>query len=216
MTDARALFEAIAADDADRAKSLAAEHPEWILETDDSGTTPVLKAGIEGRAEIATALLEHAGDSIFVAAAKGDRDRAQEILDADAANAMARTPDGFTPLHVAALFGDERLSDLLMEYGADITVEAEHPSRMLPIHCAALSGRMEPIDLLLSRGDDPDAQRADGWTPLMIAAACGFERSLMTLLHHNCDVDIESTDGKTARDLATENGHENLAGLIPD
>ncbi len=216
MSDATPLFDAIAAGDADRAKDLAKQHPELLDALDSEGYTPLVRAKIAGKDDVAAALLDASADTIFKIAALDDKDRCAEMVEADGSIAAMRTADGFGPLHIATLFGADRSSDILLEAGCDMEGEADHASRMKPMHCAALSGVPEPLEVLLSRGADPDAQRADGLTPLMIAAVHGLERALLTIVHYHADVDIESNDGKTAKQLATEHGHERLAQLIPE
>lgn len=216
MSDATSLFDAIAAGDADRAKELASSDPTLLDSLDAEGYTPLVRAQISGKSDVAKVLLDLSPDTIFKIAALDDKDRCAEMVEADSAIADKRSADGFGPLHIATLFGAERSSDILLEAGCDMEGEADHASRMKPMHCATLSGVPEPLEVLLSRGADPDAQRADGMTPLMIAASHGLERALLTIVHYHADVDIESSDGKTAKQLATENGHERLAQLIPE
>ena len=209
------IFDAIAKGDKDLCTQIIADDPSCLDALDAEGTTPLIRAGMDGKNEIVEAILGAGGDTILAVAARGDRDKAAEMLDADAGLTSQATADGFTALHVAALFGQERVIDVLLEYGSDIEAEATNSTKLQPIHCATISGVQPALDILLARGADPDTQDATGYTPLMIAAARGLERPLMTLIHYNCDVDFESDDGKTARDIATENGHERLVGLIP-
>ncbi len=216
MSDTAPIFDAITAGDQDKFRELLEQNPDWADAVDENENGILVRAAVANQEEMVLALLEARGeDPVFASTIRGDRDAVMAQCDEDASRVKNESKDGFTALHFAAFFSQDRTLDVLVEYGADIEAVTSHPSKMMPIHCAALSGKMEAIDSLLNRGADPDALRADGWTALMIAAAHGYERPLLTILHHNCDVDVESSDGKTAVDLARENGHDRLAEIIP-
>lgn len=211
---ASAIFDAIAADDSDQCKQTIAADPGCLDSVDGTGVTPLIRAGLDGKRQAATAILEARSESLVEIAAIGDNDRTAAYLDENPDAVHAKTVDGYTPLHVASLFGHDRVVDVLLEYGADIDAEVEG-SQYQAIHCATISGAQPTLDVLLARGADPDSQSANGYTPLMIAAERGLERPLMTLVHYNCDVDLESDDGKTAREIAAAGGHARLVELIP-
>ena len=62
---------------------------------------------------------------------------------------------GFTPLHIACVYGHFELAKLLLEAGADI--EAKTKNGYMALHLAAQYGHALIINLLLENGAPPDA-----------------------------------------------------------
>jgi ankyrin repeat protein len=76
------------------------------------------------------------------------------------ADLNARTPQGWTPLHVAAVGGDPTVVELLLQHGAD--VHALSNTGNTPLYQATVfGGRKVVIDLLLAHGARPDT----AWDP---------------------------------------------------
>ena len=83
--------------------------------------------------------------------------------------------DGWTPLHLAAFFGQLDAVRILLDSGADLRAVSRNSMKNTPLH-AATAGKHEQIArLLLEHGADPHAIDAGGYTPAKIAAENGFE-----------------------------------------
>ena len=108
---------------------------------------------------------------IFAAASLGDRDRVQQLLDADSTLALAQEESGKTPLHRAAWGGYKEIIERLLEAGADVNAR-DAIGRTPLIHLVAWCTRNDVVDLLLERGADLNATDADGNTALYLAASC--------------------------------------------
>jgi hypothetical protein len=101
----------------------------------------------------------------------------------------------FTPLMWAAACGDRQIVDTLLAHGAKLDASSIYGSAL---SFAAL-GRHENIALyLLDRGIGPDPWRADGATPLMVAAANGHTSLIEALLRKKHDANKTDGDGATA------------------
>ena len=171
----------------------------------------VLGALYQGQRDLARRLADEA-DSLNVAeaAALDEVDRVRELLDAGE-GADARTPDGFTPLHLAAFFGAPRVAALLLARGADPAAVADNPMRVQPLHSAA-AGRHDDIAVMLvTAGADVDARQQGGYTPLQAAAANGDVELVRALLAAGADPDLANDAGIRPADLAAERGHTELA-----
>ncbi len=70
------------------------------------------------------------------------------------------------------------------------------------------------VSALLARGADPNVTQGGGWTPLHAAARHGDAAMARALLEHGARPGTRSDDGKTAADLATKAGHEELVALL--
>jgi ankyrin repeat protein len=149
---------------------------------------------------------------VFEASATGNLARLSELLDSEPSVSHARSGDGWTPLHLAAAFGNPACVAALLRGGADVTAISFNAQANQPLHAAlALGCDSATVRLLLDHGADPNATQAGGFTPLFSAAAAN-RRDLAELLlgrgadaQHRCDV------GKRAADFARDRGHSELA-----
>ena len=78
---------------------------------------------------------------------------------------------GFTPLHLAAEYGEKESALLLLEAGAEVnaTVTAGLYKGCTPLHLATKYGRTDIVEALLQAGADPTVTDSNGQTPLDLA-----------------------------------------------
>ncbi len=209
------LFAAIRAGDAEGVSERVTQRPELAAARDEDGLSAVLQALYLGRGDLVDALLDaNPALDVFDAAATGRTRGLEELLEADPELARAWSPDGFTPLHLAAFFGREDAVRALLERGADATVVARHETlRVAPLHSAAAGGHGAVVRLLLGAGADPNAAQPGGFTPLHAAAQNGDRESAEVLLAAGADRDARTDDGQTPRDLADPAFREALPDL---
>ena len=81
-------------------------------------------------------------------------------------DANQRTPEGITPLHLAAKSGQITITNLLLERGAN--VRAAYQAKWTPLHFAAQEGHVDVAKLLLEYGADVKGKEGK-ITPLHIA-----------------------------------------------
>ena len=114
------------------------------------------------------------------------------------ANTEAADSDEKKPLYIAVEQGHKTLVELLLRHGA--LVESLHGgSRHTALHRACEIGNVDIAKVLLDFGAAVDAQLANGYTPLALAASNGplFE----LLLEHGANRKAVFDDGKTIEDL---------------
>ena len=148
---------------------------------------------------------------IFEAASLGKADRVQELINRDRSLASAWSPDGFTPLHLAAFFGQENSARTLLENGADPNAVAKNAMKVAPLHSAAAGRDVNIVRMLLEHGASPNARQHGGWTPIHEAAQSGDRDMVDLLLKHGADPAAKNDAGVTALDLAKQKGHADLA-----
>src|SRR5436190_11646816 len=130
--------------------------------------SPVLTALYNGHRDEAERL---AGElDVLEAAALGRLDVLRTQLEGDPEALAARTPDGFTPLHLAAYFGGGAAVRLLLAAGAPPDAGADNRLHVQPLHSATSAGDHDAVRALLDAGADPNLRQEGGYTPLLQAA----------------------------------------------
>src|SRR5512134_1023922 len=100
------LFEAIKAGRVDEVTRLVRDTPALAGARDANGASAVLVAAYNMKPDIVAALVElGAPIDIFEASVLGRVDRLREVLASDLARVSEHAPDGFTPVALAAFFG---------------------------------------------------------------------------------------------------------------
>ncbi len=173
--------------------------------------SPVLQALYRGMERVAPALVARGYRlDLIEAAAVGDAAQVKARL-AEDADLAARSPDGWTALHLAAFLGRPEATVLLLAAGADHGAVSGNAMANHPLH-AAIAGRSDPdvIAALIQAGADASYAAGSLWTPLHLAASRGNGDLCRTLLATGADPAAKSADDKTAADVAIERGHAAL------
>ncbi|HYI15313.1 MAG TPA: ankyrin repeat domain-containing protein [Thermomicrobiales bacterium] len=199
------LIDAIKAGDDDRVRALLAA--DEALANAKHGELPVVMlAAYYGQRAVAQTLIDHGADvDIFAAAALNKADRLALLL-RDPGVINSHSHDGWTPLALAAHFGAHASARLLLAAGADLAVRSKNPTGNTPLHAAVAGKRHEIVELLVDAGADVNAQDADGWTSLNLAAHEGIPETVSLLLAHSADPTIPANNGQTPVQTAEREG----------
>jgi ankyrin repeat protein len=211
------LFLAVTSGDVETVRRLVGEDPSLASARDASGLPVVLLALFNQQREAADALLAAEPElGPLEAAATGRADRLRELLDADPDARQARTPEGFTPLGLAAFLGGPDVVRVLLEHGADADDDADNQFGVRPVNAAAASRDHETMRLLLEAGADPNARQQGGFTPLHSAAHTDDVEMARLLVDHGADPSLETEDGRDAARIAADDGSTGVAALLSD
>ncbi|CAN5465604.1 hypothetical protein BH10ACT1_BH10ACT1_14610 [soil metagenome] len=212
MTDADQLFTAISAGDEHQLGKILEAQPGLAACTRD-GLSTLRAAAYAGHPELAQPLERcGAAPDAFDASALGEVDRLRDLLDEQPELANAYSPDGFSPLHLAAWFGHTKVAEVLLARGADPRAVAANATALEPLNSAAAAGNTVIVHLLLDRGADVDATQERGITALHSAVAHDDLEMVKVLLGRGADPYLTTDDGRTAGDLATV---EAIRALLP-
>ncbi len=225
MTEAPAgdLFTAIKAGDAGRVESLLRERPGLANAREATGLTPLLTAAYYGKREIAELLLSGGAEvDVFAAAALGRTARLDALLRENPGLMHTHSPDGWTPLHLAAFFGHTEAVRLLLARGASAQAVSQNATGNTPFHSALASHdagvapepRRHMAQLLLAAGAEIDLPDASGYTPLHLAAHDGDVELVGALLARGAEVNPRHDKGQTPLAVAVAAGHGEAADLL--
>jgi ankyrin repeat protein len=180
-----------------------------------SGVSPLLTAVYYRQPAIARALIDRGTPlDIFEASAVGDAERLRAVLAGEPSLANEFAADGFTPLGLAAFFGNPEAARILLASGANPNLAARNATKVTPLHSAIAGKNVETARDLLVHGADVHARQEGGFTPLHGAAVDGDEDAIRLLLAHGADRAARNDAGKTAADLARERGKSSAADLL--
>jgi len=139
----------------------------------------------------------------FVSAARGGNlDAVAEFLDKYPAAVNKKNDMGLTALTQAAMWGEGRMVEFLIERGADLEISDSYGCTALMR--AASEGKPMITELLIGYGAEVNTKDNEGLTPLMSAASNGYKNIVDMLLKSGATLNAKNNEGKTALDLARE------------
>jgi ankyrin repeat protein len=137
----------------------------------------------------------------------GDIDRVKALL-AEGWDGNALSPDGFTPLALAAFFGRKEVFDLLLPLTKDVNQRATNSQQVAALHAAAAVRAVPAVEKLLRAGADPNLPQQQGFLALHTAAMHGDALLAGLLLLFGADPALRDAAGKSAADHARAGGHD--------
>lgn len=212
---AQQFFDAIKAGKVDEVRQLIQQDPALKDARDASGASAILVAAYNMKPEVVDALIESGAPvDIFEASVLGKVDRIDEILKSAPGRVSEHAPDGFTPVALAAFFGQPAAAKALIAAGADVKAAAKNPLKVQALHAAVAGRNLEIIEAVLDAGADPNAQQQSGFRPMHEAGSNANRKLAELLLARGADPTLTSDDGKSAIDLAREKGHADFADWL--
>ncbi|XP_045140179.1 ankyrin-2 isoform X20 [Echinops telfairi] len=184
----------------------------------EDGFTPLAVALQQGHNQAVAILLENDTKgkvrlpALHIAARKDDTKSAALLLqndhNADVQSKMMvnrTTESGFTPLHIAAHYGNVNVATLLLNRGAAVDFTARNG--ITPLHVASKRGNTNMVKLLLDRGGQIDAKTRDGLTPLHCAARSGHDPVVELLLERGAPLLARTKNGLSPLHMAAQGDH---------
>jgi ankyrin repeat protein len=215
-SDVEKAFEALRSGDTAGLAALLERDRTLAAARNASGVSILLSARYQRRSDLVKLLLAAAQPlDIFEAAAiPGGEGQGAALLENDPKLANAFSADGFTPLHLAAYFGQDAMARILLDRGANPDAVSRNPMALRPLHSASVSPAPAIVTMLLEYGAQVNAKQHGGWTPLHAAAFNGDLPMAKNLIAHGADPQAASDDGKTPLAVAVEKGHGPLASWL--
>jgi uncharacterized protein len=205
------LFDMLAQGDTEAFKAALAADPAAAMTRNEAGASVLAFAAYTRNPEAVRAVraalpMIDPHEAIIV----GDKATVEAAL-GGGWNPNARSPDGFTPLGLAAFFGHDDIFDLLLPMTADVNEQATNPQKVAAIHAAAAVRNAGMVLKLLRAGADPNLMQADGFSPLHSAAHSGDAIIAGLLLLFGANPRLQNAKGHDAIAEARAAGHHWLA-----
>ncbi|CAM4761290.1 unnamed protein product [Rotaria magnacalcarata] len=208
-------------------KFLLANGANQSLATED-GFTPLAVSLQQGHEKVVAILLENDSKgskvrlpALHIAAKKNDTKAAALLLQGDNQPDLnykgvgfvnCTTKSGFTPLHIAAHYGNLEVAQLLISRGADVNYAASQ--NITPLHVASKWGKENIVRLLLEKGAQIDVKTKDGLTPLHCAARSGHDQVVDLLLENGAPFGAKTKNGLSALHMAAQGDHIDAARIL--
>ena len=150
--------------------------------------------------------LETPEKEILWAAAQGEKDVINSLLQSNSELVHIKDRDGYTPLHRACYENHSHIAEILLQNGADVSALTNECWQ--PLHSASKWNSSSCVALLLNWGADINAVTRGGLTPLHLAAsnATAYETLLLLLNHPLIDATIVNSNGETALEISQRCG----------
>ena len=144
---------------------------------------------------------------VLIAAIWEDAELFNEVLgelnSAERISALAdHNPGLYTPLCIAAAFGNLDIMSCLLENGDDINAAIR--TGLTPLMLAVQKYHSNAVNYLLEQGADVNLQDMAGYTALHTAAACGNYNALRSLIYYGADVNARNRYNRTPLMLACQ------------
>jgi ankyrin repeat protein len=202
-------------------EKLIGEHPNHVSARGGGCGTALHAASRMNHLKVVQSLLKHGADvnaqgqwlrtPLHIASRWGHLDVGRLLLE-HGADVNAKQSKHITPLHLAAVCGHFELIPMVLGYNADI--HAQDDSGRTPLHLAANNGKVDTARLLLDIGADLKARSKNQWTPLHTASYRGEIEVVRLLVERGMGVDAEDDEGKTAYQIALQEGWDDIAQLL--
>ncbi|XP_071085980.1 serine/threonine-protein phosphatase 6 regulatory ankyrin repeat subunit B-like [Haliotis cracherodii] len=185
--------------------------------------TPLMCAAREGQRQIFDLLvskgglpseIDKDGNNILLLACWGGNVKiVKYIISHDDVDINGRGQSGRTPLMAAAYRGNEKVVNLLVKEGADLTLFDDAGDNVL--HSACQGGHVDVVRHVLKLGKvDINKQGQCSRTPLMVAARLGHKQIFHLLVTERADALTEDDDRNTILHLACEGRHIDIVKYV--
>ncbi|XP_067660126.1 putative ankyrin repeat protein RF_0381 [Haliotis asinina] len=190
---------------------------------DVNGWTPLMFAAYAGDAEVFGVLVEAGGDMsqvcndkeniLHMACRGGNVKIVKYLLTHDIVDIDSQDEAGWTPVMHTAEEKRKDAFDLLVKWGADLSLVDGNSDNILHFGCDA--GSVEIVKYLLTHNVmDINSRNGDDCTPAMIAARKGHEAVFFLLVDHQADLSAVNDAGDNILNMACEGENAQIVKYV--
>lgn len=192
-------------------EQLLKQDPELLQGMRENGETPLIVALYHGKQAVVQQLISYGvAISAHEAAAIGELETLQFLLNEKPSLISECSYDGWTPLHLSAFFGSYETAEFLIQQGANVNAISTNNNQNYPLHAAAAGRKYPLVKLLLEHGANVNAQQMGGWTALHQAVENYDIEMVNLLLAFGADREIVQDNGETPIHIAEKKEYEEI------
>lgn len=214
------MLDAVRSKNIDQVKHLLSLDEKLKNAKSEDGQTAILMAAYYRANEIKQLLLQQGAElNLYEAAAVGNTVRVREIAEVSPQLINSCSFDGYTPLGLAAHFGNEETAVYLLQAGADPNLKGtDGKLNNTPLHAAIAGSYINIVHLLLDNGSDMDSrcegELRPGYTPLHVAAHFNRVQIAKLLLERGADPNAADDRSLTPAEYAYSKGNKETGDII--
>ena len=199
------FLESIQKGNLSRINQLLETNPGLANSKGKDGVSALLLALYHGRRDITLVIAAKKPTlDIFEASVLGNLEQVRNLIDSDPSLVNSYSPDGFTPVALAAYLGQRDVTEYLLGKYANVNAIAKNATGFTPLTGAIASNHTEISKLLVKKGADVNHRYEGGVSPLMEASQNGNLEIVRFLLENGADPTAKTGDGKTPMSFAKE------------
>jgi len=194
---------------------LLSHDPDLVTQSTSHQISPLLLSCYYHKAQITQTILKYTKTiTIHEACAVGLKQHVEMMLDYKKEIKDELSTHGFTPLGIAAHFGQEEIIRVLLENQADPNIPCNNGYHVFPLHAAVSSNNTGISKLLIDAGAEVNVFQKGHIAPIHLAAQHGNLDLIILLLEHGADIKVVTEQGHTATSLAAEKGFRELSEIL--
>ena len=209
------FLEAIQKGNLSKINQLLETNPALANSQAKNGVSVILLALYHGHQDIARTIAARKQElDIFEASVLGKLEQVKNLVNEDPSLVNSYSPDGFTPIALAAYVGQKEITEYLIEKGANVKAIAKNATGFTALTGAIASSHVEISKILVKRGADVNHRYEGGVSPLMEACLNGNVELVNFLLASGADPTAKTKDGKPPMSFAKEKNHVEVVEVL--
>jgi ankyrin repeat protein len=180
-----------------------------------NGVSAILLALYYGQQDIARRIGAKKHDlDVFEASVLGKLEQVKNLLHHDPSLVNSYSPDGFSPVALAAYLGQKEITEYLILKGANVNAIAKNATGFTALTGAIANNHAEISKILVKKGADVNHRYEGGVSPLMEASMNGNIELVNFLLENGADPNAKTKDGKSPSSFAIEKNHAKVVEVL--
>ncbi|XP_067676346.1 serine/threonine-protein phosphatase 6 regulatory ankyrin repeat subunit A-like [Haliotis asinina] len=185
--------------------------------------TPIMVAGRSGHTEVIRLLVKngadlslrdaHGDNILYYACLGGHVEVVKYVVSKNRVDINSRGKDRKTPVMVAGARGHKDVVELLVKYGANLSLRDAHGDNILYFAC--LGGHVEVVKYVVSKNRvDINSRGKDKKTPVMVAGESGHRNVVELLVKYGANLSLRDAHRNNILHLACGRGHVGVVKYV--
>ncbi len=209
------FLEAVQKGNLSKINQLLDTNPDLASSKAKNGVSVILLALYHGHQDIARTIASKKHElDIFEASVLGKLEQVKDLVGQDPSLVNSYSPDGFTPVALAAYIGQKEITEYFILKGADVNAMAKNATGFTALTGAIANNHVEISKILVKRGADVNHRYEGGVSPLMEACMNGNNELVNFLLANGADPSAKTKEGKSPLTFAKDKNHVEVVEVL--